>query len=103
MMKENSPICARLMPACTEVRVPLPVRNAPSDTAITLPTITTTVRTSTGTQCSAISAGSMSMPTETKKMAANMSRTGATRCSIFFTSPDSATSEPPMNAPSATE
>ncbi len=33
MMNENSPICARLMPACTEVRVPLPVRNAPSGDA----------------------------------------------------------------------
>ncbi len=45
----------------------------------------------------------MSMPTATKKIAPNMSRTGATRCSMVPASPDSATSEPAMNAPSATE
>ncbi len=103
MMKENSPIWARLMPACTEVRVPLPARNAPSETPTTLPTMTTAVSTPTAAQCSAIRPGSMSMPTETKKMAANRSRIGRIRCSTCFSSPDSATSEPARNAPRATE
>ncbi len=39
------------------------------------------------------------MPTETKNTAPKMSRSGATRCSICSTSPDSATSEPDRNAP----
>ena len=43
------------------------------------------------------------MPTDTKKMAANISRTGCTRCSTVFATPDSATRLPAMNAPSATE
>ena len=40
---------------------------------------------------------------EQKKMAAKMSRTGVTRCSIVGPSPDSAISDPAMKAPSATE
>ena len=44
------------------------------------------------------------MPTETKKIAANMSLTGSTSVlDLAVSSPDSATSEPAMNAPSATE
>src|ERR1041385_8635653 len=37
IMKESSPIWARLSPACTDVRIPLPVRNAPSETPTTFP------------------------------------------------------------------
>jgi hypothetical protein len=47
--------------------------------------------------------GSISMPTDTKKIAANMSRTDSRACSIALACPDSATSAPPRNAPSATE
>ena len=43
------------------------------------------------------------MPTETKNTAANTSRTGSMRCSMIFAAPDSATSAPARNAPSATE
>ena len=43
------------------------------------------------------------MPTDTKKIAANMSRTGRTSLSISASCPDSAISEPAMKAPSATE
>ena len=104
MMNENSPICARLMPACTEVRMPLPVRNAPSDDADDLADDDHhREHERSPPSARAMSAGSISMPTETKKIAANMSRTGWTRCSICFSSPDSATSEPARNAPSATE
>ena len=45
----------------------------------------------------------MIMPTDTKKMAANMSRTGSMRCSMRRASPDSATRAPARKAPSATE
>ena len=103
MMNENSPICARLIPVWIECLNPLPVMKEPAVTAITFPVITITVRTSTASQCSTITLGSMSDPTETKKIATNMSRTGCTRRSIRTASPDSATRDPMMNAPSATE
>ena len=102
-MNENSPICARLIPACTDVRGLNPVRNELIVTNRTLPAITATENASTAPQCCTMMAGSMSMPTEMKKIAANMSRTGMIRCSTTFSSPDSAISEPAMNAPSATE
>ena len=104
MMNENSPICARLMPAWIDVRAPLPVRNAPSADAHDLADDhrQRSARRSRR-QWRTSSAGSISMPTETKNTAANTSRTGWTRCSIACASPDSATSEPAMNAPSATE
>ena len=103
MMQENSPICAMLMPACTDVRTGLPVRKAPSETPTTLPTTTMTVSTTMGSQWAAMRAGSISTPTETKKMAAKMSCTGCTRCSMVWPLPLSATREPAMKAPSATE
>ena len=78
MMNENSPICARLMPAWIAVRVPLPVRNAPIATLAILPPTTIPERTTTAPQCFSNSAGSIESPTETKKIATNMSRTGST-------------------------
>ena len=45
----------------------------------------------------------MEMPTATKKTAAKKSRSGARSFSIMCRAPDSATSAPMMNAPSATE
>ena len=48
-------------------------------------------RTSTDTQRSASARGSISMPTDTKKMATNKSRTGCTSDSTTRDSPDSAT------------
>jgi hypothetical protein len=103
MMNENSPICARLIPVCTDVRGELPTRNVPTDTASTLPAITTAVTASTAPQCRMTSAGFSSIPTATKNTATNTSRTGCTRCSTTFSSPDSAISEPAMKAPSTTE
>ncbi len=91
------------MPDCTDVRTPCPVKKAPSVTPMILPLITTNVSTAIANQCWAITAGSINMPTETKNTAANMSRTGCTKCSMAFASPDSAISEPAMNAPNATE
>ena len=103
MMNENSPIWARLSPARTELRSPLPDRNAPSDTPSTLPTITSAVNTSTGTQYSSTRYGLICSPTAIKKIAANRSLSGLMRCSTRGPSPDSDTSIPAMNAPSAAE
>ena len=49
-MKENSPICARLMPVCTEVRMSLPPRKAPTEQVTTLPTTTAMVMSRMGCQ-----------------------------------------------------
>jgi hypothetical protein len=72
------------MPASMERRVPLPDKNAPSDTPTILPTITTSVRAATGAKCATIKLGLIDIPTDTKKIAANMSRTGVTKCSTSF-------------------
>jgi hypothetical protein len=45
----------------------------------------------------------ISIPIDTKKTAANTSRTGSMRCSMILAAPDSAISAPARNAPSATE
>ncbi len=103
MMNENSPIWARLNPAFIAVRRPWPARKAPIVTASTFPTMTVSVSTRTAPQCSASALGSMIIPTDTKKIAANMSRTGRTSFSISASCPDSAISEPAMKAPNATE
>ena len=52
MMNENSPICARLIPDCTERRTPLPATNEPTLTPRTLPHTTTAARISTAPACS---------------------------------------------------
>ena len=103
MMKENSPICPRLMPAWTEVRTPYPARNAPTETPVTLPATTRHRNTTVGSQYRSTRAGSIIMPTETKNTAAKASHNGFTIFSIGRASPDSATSAPAMKAPSATE
>ena len=85
MMNENSPICARLMPACTDVRTPLPVRNAPIDDADQLADDDDHGQHQHRRQVLARPArGSISMPTETKNTAANTSRTGSMRCSMIL-------------------
>ena len=76
MMNENSPICARLIPVCMECLRPAPVMNAPAETAIVLPAMTSALSAITATQFSRTSRGSIRDPTETKKIATNMSRTG---------------------------
>ena len=103
MMNENSPICAMESPARIEVRVPSPARKAPLVTPTVLPTSTAAVRASTAGQCSRMALGSIDMPTATKKMAANMSRSGRMSGSTCRDTPPSATKEPARKAPSATE
>ncbi len=103
MMNENSPICAMLIPDFTESRRLRPVRKAPTETATIFPTITSTAKARMGPHQSRTTRGSIAIPTDTKKIATNRSRTGTISCSISFPNPDSATSDPAMNAPNATE
>src|SRR5262249_33614266 len=94
MIKENSPICAMLIPACTAVRIPVPPTKAPKETVMTLATITRTVNAAIAPQCWKATAGSISIPTDTKKIARKTSRSGSIRCSTSSLCPDSATSDP---------
>ncbi len=103
MMNENSPIWPMERPARIEVRVPRPVTNAPAVTPIVLPMRTAAVRPRTAGQSSKMALGSIDIPTATKKIAANMSRSGRTSGSTCFDTPPSATNEPARKAPSATE
>ncbi len=50
MMKENSPIWARLMPMRMDVRKSFPAMNEPREQAATLPKIMSAVMTRMGTQ-----------------------------------------------------
>ena len=61
-MNENSPICAMLMPARIDVRIPFPVKNALAETPIILPKRTTAVSAATGPQCCRMSFGSINIP-----------------------------------------
>ena len=76
MMKENSPIWARLSPVCTASGAGVPANIAPSGDADQLAHIRTTTRSASAGQCAAMSCGSIIMPTETKKTAAKTSRSG---------------------------
>ncbi len=78
MMKENSPIWERVIPALTEVRTPYPARKPPSVTPTILPATTRSVNRTTAIQWRATRSGSISIPTETKNIAANTSRSGST-------------------------
>src|SRR5215475_9474740 len=82
MMNENSPICASPMPTRSEVRVSCPASSVPAVQVVTFPATTASVMNVIGTAYSSSSFGSMSMPMATKNTAANMSRTGAVRCSM---------------------
>ena len=103
IIKENSPICARLKPQCTEVLRLWPEASTPPVEKISLPIIVATTSTKIGSACSRRIAGSTIMPTDTKKTAPNKSLIGATRCSIFSALGASAIKEPMMKAPKAEE
>ena len=103
MMNENSPICPSDSAVCTAVGIPYPATKAPTVTPTSRPTTTTAEKSSTVPAWVQITCGSISIPTETKKIAAKRSRTGSSRCSMILASPDSATSAPPRKAPNATE
>ena len=102
MMKENSPIWARLKPARVAFRRSHPPSKAPSELNRTFPVITKNVIQITCPNPSCKKSNLMSMPEEVKKMALNTSRSGPTNRSILFTSRTSASTAPAKNAPKAT-
>ena len=102
-MKPNSPSWARLNPVWTALFRPFPAVSTPSVTKIMSEIRTTRVMTSMVPQCSAITCGATIIPTETKKIAPNISLIGVTSFSIRSDSTVSASIDPITNAPSAEE
>ncbi len=104
MMKENSPICARPMPTQSEVRRSRPPTKTPKLQVMHLAHDDQQRKDEDRPRIIARAfSGSISMPMVTKKMALNMSRTGAVSSSILWICRDSAITAPMRNAPSATE
>lgn len=102
-MKPNSPTCPSERPAVTERRGPLPESTPDTETAISCAKTTAAKIRSEVPRWVNATRGSTVMPMDTKKIAANVSRRGLARCSTISPLPDSATSVPAKNAPSATE
>ena len=103
MIKANSPICASEKPECIAILTGCPDSNTPKLANNICPTMTTKVRIRIGILYSHSNAGSISIPTDTKKMAPKRSFTGLIRCSICSASIVSANMEPMTNAPNAEE
>ena len=103
MMNANSPTCAREKPACIAIFSGCPESNTPKLPNRTCPHRTSAVRIKTGTAYSHIMAGSIIIPTDTKKTEANRSFTGCTICAISSALSVSASRDPMTNAPSAAE
>ena len=80
-----------------------PDRRIPDAANVICPAITTTVISNIGNQYSTSMAGSIIIPTETKKIAPKRSFTGLMRCSMFSASMVSARMDPMTKAPSAEE
>src|SRR5690348_8214015 len=100
---ENSPICAIVKPVRSASRALRPAHmNAPTLHASVLPTITAKANPSAGHNHGSICVGSSSNPIATKKIAANMSRTGRTSRTMRSEQRAGATTTPARNAPSAT-
>ena len=103
MMNANSPTCARLNPARRLSRVPCPVRNAPTLTPTVFPSSTTAVSTT----------HDHPLPLDDRRIEQHPDRDeedGGEHVAHrphqrldLPAAPDSATSEPARNAPSATE
>ena len=103
MIKANSPICASEKPDCIAILSGWPDRSTPKPAKSICPIITTNVRIRIGVLYCHSKAGSISIPTETKKIAPKRSFTGFMRCSICSASMVSARIEPMTKAPSAEE
>ncbi len=102
-MNPNSPTWPRARPERRPRPGGRPARVAPRVTVRALSAITRPVKSSTSGQSRRRTAGSMSIPTATKNMAAKRSRRGWIRCSTLRPRPDSHTSIPATKAPMATE
>ena len=103
MIKANSPICASEKPDWMATLTVCPDNSTPKVAKSICPTMTTSVSIRIGILYSQSNTGSISMPTETKKMAPNKSFTGFTICSICSASIVSARIDPITKAPSAEE
>ena len=102
-MKANSPICVNEKPLWMAVLSGRPESSTPHVPNSSCPTMTTAVRMATYHLYSHNTSRSISMPTETKKMAPKRSFTGLTNPSICSASTVSARMAPIMNAPRADE
>ena len=101
-IKENSPICAKLIPVRTAVRKSAPPNKAPNVLKIIFPITTTSAIKPTSATPRGVIAKVINIPDEVKKIALKRSRTGATNFSIRFTSFTSAKTAPIRKAPNAT-
>jgi len=102
MTMENSPRATRAPPARHRPRLAIPARRAAQWPVTILVAAVTTARTAAGRSTGGISAGSVLSPKNTKKTAANRSRSGLTSVwAPSATSPDKAM--PTRNAPTAAE
>src|SRR6185437_12432018 len=100
---ENSPIFAMVRPVRSASRALRPAHtNAPTLHASVLPTITARAKPNAGQIHGNIWVGSSNNPIATKKIAANMSRTGRTSRTMRSEQRAGATTTPARNAPSAT-
>ncbi|MNE86334.1 hypothetical protein D3C80_1834250 [compost metagenome] len=103
MMKENSPICARLAEIVNAVPVGWPNARTMKNAAADLPNMMMPAVASTCQGCSIRMPGLNSMPTETKNSTANASRSGSESLAALWLSSDSLSSMPAKNAPSAND
>ena len=103
MMNANSPICVREHPDWMAIFSGCPDSNIPDEAKNSCPRRTIPVIISMGNLYSQRIIGSMSIPTETKKIAPNRFFTGCNSCSIRSASIVSARIEPIRNAPKAEE
>ena len=101
MIKANSPICAIEKPLCMASLRLQPESRKPTEPKMACPTRMASVMMTIGSQYSRSTAGSTSMPTDTKKTAPNMSFTGLMSFSIMSASRVSAKMLPIMKAPNA--
>ena len=102
-MKANSPICISEKPLWMAVFSGRPESSTPHVPKTNCPIMTTSVSMATYHLYSHSTCTSMSMPTETKKMAPKRSFTGLTNVSMCSASTVSARMAPIINAPSADE
>lgn len=100
-MKANSPICAMEKPHCMATLSGWPERMKLLVPSTTWPSRMAAVMAQMGSQWATSTAGSTSMPTDTKKMAPKRSFTGLTTRSMFSASTVSARMLPIMKAPKA--
>ena len=102
-IKENSPICAKLMPTVIAVLSGYLKSNTKATAASVLPTVMIKITISNLIGSFHTISGLRSMPTETKKRTANASRNGRDSSAARLLNSDSPSIIPAKNAPKANE